>query len=175
MDLRAQWTELYDMHAAHILRFLLQNGAPAADVEDLGHQVFLVVHARLQRGEQVEYPAAWLRAIALRVLAQHRRWRRVRQVKAWLLRDRPSTAAAMASPDAACMRHETCDQVATVLDKLSPKLREVLVLTDIEHRSVQESAKILRISVNTLRSRRRLAKERFRALWQRRHGDFDAG
>jgi DNA-directed RNA polymerase specialized sigma24 family protein len=53
---------------------------------------------------------------------------------------------------------------------MSPKLREVLVLSELEELDLTEVAMILDIPKNTVRSRRKLARDQFARLWCGRTG-----
>lgn len=160
---------VYEEHFDSVYRLAFRFGVPAAEVEDVAQKVFVVAHRRITGGEQVENVGGWLRGITVRVVSQHRRWRRVRRLKAWLVK---STAEAQApvprTPERAAHAHRTQRAVGEVLEHMSPKLREVLVLSDVEEHTQGEVAELLGISVNTVRSRRRLAREQFQRLWNER-------
>jgi RNA polymerase sigma-70 factor (ECF subfamily) len=78
-------------------------------------------------------------------------------------------------PDASVKNADLQAQVNWVLSGMSPKLREVLVLVEMEEMRPQDVAEILGIPSNTVRSRRRLAHEEFQRRWQQyvevRHDD----
>jgi DNA-directed RNA polymerase specialized sigma24 family protein len=81
----AAWRALYDEHFAPVYRLVCRFGVPFADVEDVTQRVFVVAYRRVQEIDDVRNVGAWLRAIVVRVIAEHRRWLRVRRVKQWLL------------------------------------------------------------------------------------------
>jgi len=168
-DPERAFERVYEEHFDCVYRLAWRFGVPAAEVEDVAQRVFLVAHRRLTGGEQVDNVGGWLRGITVRVASQHRRWRRVRRVKAWLVK---STAEAQApvppTPERDAQAHRTQRAVGEVLEQMSPKLREVLVLSDVEDCTQGEVAGLLGISVNTVRSRRRLAREQFQRLWGQR-------
>ena len=122
-------------------------------------------------GEDIQYPKAWLRGIAVRVVSDHRKWRNVRKVKQWLLESTSNAQrSAPLTPEESTSSAQIQTKVTSVLGKLSPKLRDVLVLCDIEGCSVSEAAQSLEVPVNTVRSRRRLARESFQSLWEQQGG-----
>ncbi|MCC6747879.1 MAG: RNA polymerase sigma factor [Deltaproteobacteria bacterium] len=174
MDDHRTWRELYDAHFAYVYRLSYSLGVNAADAEDLAQRVFLVVHDKLRKDPEqvVTHPKAWLRAITVRVVADHRRWKVVRRVKQWLV---PAAAQATSenpsTPEERSSAAQAQKQVQAVLARMSPKLREVLVLLEIEELELSEVAELLGIPVNTVRSRKRLAREQFHALWR---AEFDA-
>jgi RNA polymerase sigma-70 factor (ECF subfamily) len=168
------WRALYDDQFKAIYRLVLSLGLPEADAEDVVQRTFLTAHRRLREGLAVESLAAWLRGIAVKHVREHRRWSRVRRVKHWLLRSTIETSLeAPVTPESDVSDDQTRREVWRVLDRMSDKLREVLVLAELEDRSLSEIASILAVPLNTVRSRRRLARERFEELWQesaRRNG-----
>lgn len=161
------WRALYDGHYARVYRLVCRYGVEPADVEDLVQRVFVIAFRRIGEVGDVRDPGAWLRGIGVRVVAQHRRWRKVREVKRWLVRDAGVVAAEPMAPDRSAVAQQELARVRAVLDRMSGKLRDVLVLCDIEDCSPSEAAEALGIPVNTVRSRRRLARAKFQELWER--------
>jgi len=162
----AAWRALYDEHFDPVYRLVCRLGVPLGDVEDVVQRAFVVAHRRIQQIEEVRNTGAWLRAIALRVVAEHRRWQRVRRVKHWVLRTSAEVDRAAAStPEREAATHEAQALVAALLARMSPKLRDVLVLLELEQLDLAETAESLGIPLNTVRSRRRLARAQFQRLW----------
>ena len=160
------WRELFDRHFRRCYRLICQNGVLPADAEELTQKAFLVAHRRMEEVGEVENVGAWLHGIALKVVAEHYRWRKVRKLKAWMLPDLPgSTPAATITPEADASGREQRRRISHVMGQMSAKLREVLVLLEIEGLKPQEASEVLKIPVNTVRSRRRLAVEDFRKRW----------
>ncbi|MGE3635297.1 MAG: RNA polymerase sigma factor [Sandaracinaceae bacterium] len=163
------WEEVYASHFAQIHRLIWHAGIPDAEAEDLAQRVFVIAYERIDDIRELTSLGGWLRGIALKVVASHRRWRRVRRVKDWLLqRDAPRPRASM-PPDEATEERQRIVQVRAVLDDMSDKLREVLVLTDLHGLDPSEAAEALGVPVNTVRSRRRLAREQFGERWRARY------
>jgi RNA polymerase sigma-70 factor (ECF subfamily) len=166
------WRALYDEHFERVYRLVCRFGVEPAEVEDIAQRAFVIAFRRIHEVEEVHEPAAWLRGIVVRVVAQHRRWRRVREAKRWILRDLPAAAPPpVIAPDAGAAAAQEMEDVRQVLARLSSKLRDVLVLCDIEDCAPREAAALLGIPVNTVRSRRRLAREKFSAIWRETFGD----
>jgi len=98
----------------------------------------------------------WLYTILRRTCARHRRqvwWRHFRASDAptqAALDDVPSDEP---SPPEIARANEACRAVRTLLKKLSPSLRDVLVLRYIEEFSVGEIARVLKIPDGTVKSR----------------------
>lgn len=163
------WRALYDREFERVYRLAYRFGVPGAEVEDVAQQVFLIAYRRIGEVEPVVNVHAWLRGITVKVVADHHRWRRVRRLKQWLVDAFYDDAGSGAATPAAQVEHaEVAEEIADVLRRLSPKLRSVLVLCDVEGCSLAEVAETVGAPVNTVRSRRRLAREAFQSEWMRR-------
>jgi len=163
----AAWRAVYDEHFDNVYRLACRFGVPLADVEDVAQRAFVVAHRRIQEIDEVRNVGAWLRAIVVRVVAEHHRWLRVRRVKQWVLRASAELERAQVrTPERDAAAQQAQAMVARVLSRMSPKLRDVLVLLELEQLDLAETAETLAIPVNTVRSRRRLAREQFQRVWQ---------
>jgi RNA polymerase sigma-70 factor (ECF subfamily) len=168
------WRELYDANFSNVYRLICRNGVMPAEAEDLCQKVFIVAHRKLPDARDLHNVPGWLYGIALRVVSEHYRWQRVRRAKAWLLPEAPGTAPSeLASPEQLASRDNMQSKINLILSGMSAKLRDVLVLLEIEDLRPQEAAEVLGIPVNTVRSRRRLAQEDFRRRWQQVVGEGD--
>lgn len=171
-DRDAMWAALYERHFDDVYRLIRRGGVSAADADDVAQRVFLRVHDLLSSGAVTEIvnPLAWLRAITIRVVAEHHRFWRIRRVKQWVLELTASLVPRGATPEQNLAATQEQARVAQILQQMSPKLRDVLVLSDLEELELGEVAMILDIPKNTVRSRRKLARDQFARLWSRRHG-----
>jgi RNA polymerase sigma factor (sigma-70 family) len=174
------WREIYECYFDGTYRFICRCGIPASEVEDLVQSVFLRAFQRLRgraEANTVQNMRAWLCGIALRIVSEHRRWGRVRHIKQWLLCDVMGFGGkGPATPEELSDAHETQRMVGEILQRMSPKLREVLILRDIDDRDLDEVALMLGIPQNTVRSRIRLAREKFEEIWNDKGwGDKGAG
>ncbi len=152
---------IYREHGSFVVRMVRQQGVLAAHVEDVVHDVFMVVHRRLADFDGRASVRAWLYGIARRVVLHHRRSHaRTQRREAWGLMpnqvpDPESTAAAA----------QAAAWVERFLLQLDEPQRMAFSLVDIEGLSAVEVARTLRVNVNTVYSRLRLARKRFdRAL-----------
>jgi RNA polymerase sigma-70 factor, ECF subfamily len=159
------WRQLYDEQFDGVYRFVCRCGVSDADAEDVTQRVFVIVHRRVDDLVAIENVGGWVRGVALRVVAEHHRWRRVRRLKAWFVNEAATPEAPDAGPENATESEEARERVAEVLSRMSAKLRDVLVLVDLEGLGLNEAAETLGVPVNTVRSRRRLAQEDFRRRW----------
>jgi RNA polymerase sigma-70 factor (ECF subfamily) len=161
----ARFRSMVDAHFATVWRMLLHLGTPEASADDGAQQVFLVALRRLdQIAEGAE--RAYLLGIAVRVASETRRaMRRRREVPTETgLLESLGSAAAHHAPDqiAAVDQKRALAVLASCLDGLSEKLREAFVLFELEELSAPEVAQLLGVSVGTVASRVRLAREEIR-------------
>jgi RNA polymerase sigma-70 factor (ECF subfamily) len=167
-------TEIYRAELAYVWKTLRRLGAPPSDLEDLAHDVFVVVHRHLGDYDPARPLRPWLFGIAVRVLADFRR----------LHRNQREIAGERIEPvDAAPTAHERMESqearelLMKALDTLDLEQRAVFVMHDLDEAPVPEIALALAIPLNTAYSRLRLARAdlaawiaRYRAA-TRRHDD----
>lgn len=166
----AAWRRLYDAYFEDMRRLLAQGGADLRDLDDLTQKVFVVAYERMGDLTHLSQPGGWLRGIALRVLSSHRRWRRVRRVKHWLVDLRARERDAPPTPEEDVLQAAESERVRSTLDRLKASHREVLLLCDLQGASPAEAAEVLGVPTNTVRSRRRAAREAFARHWRRDDG-----
>lgn len=153
LDVAAAFRE----HYPFVLRALVCLGVTPIDADDVAQEVFVVAHRRRHEFDGDRRPRAWLYGIARR-LARARRRARTTDVLDAL------PAATVGDPERAAAQSQALSLALCCLDRLSPKLREVFVLTELEGLAAPEVATILELPVNTVYSRLRLGRERFDAV-----------
>jgi len=161
--------ELLDRWLPVVLRWCNRLAGPKVDPEDAAHDAMLVVLRRLPDLRSPEAFSSWLYGIVRRTLAGHRR-------KAWVKRWVPGVAPAdQPDPNPGPARHRELSELArdvqAALEELSPKLREILVLCEVEELTDEEAAALLGIPIGTAKSRLRLARKRFAIVARRRQID----
>jgi len=166
------WATLFQRHTDHVYRLVRRAGVAEADAEDVTQRVFLRVHDLLAKTTEVVHPLAWLRAVTIRVVAEHHRFWRLRRVKQWVVEAGAALGPRVPTPEDRATASQEQVRVADVLTRMSPKLRDVLVLAELEELPPSEVATILGVPTNTVRSRHRLAREQFARLWAKRHGGW---
>jgi RNA polymerase sigma-70 factor (ECF subfamily) len=145
---------LYRLHADAVATWTRRLGGPDMDVEDVVHEVFLVVQRRLSEWRGDAKITTWLYEITFRVVSdRRRRWRAPR----WWPRRFASGApggdelahVASDQPDALGLleRREAGAALHEILDGISEKYREVIVLFELEGKSGQEISELVGISL----------------------------
>lgn len=157
---RLTFEEVYRDHVGFVWRTLRRFGVAEAELEDAAHEVFLVVHRRLEEFDGAAAITTWLFAIARGIASNRRRGdaRRIRRVE-----HAPEPAPAP-DPDAHLERRDAAAAVERFLDALPPDQRMVFELFEIEGLKAAEIAEALEANVNTIYTRLRAARQRFQAF-----------
>ena len=127
---------LYHRHARALLAVAFRLLQSQADAEDVVHDVFVGLPEALRRYQERGTLGAWLRKVTARVALMRLREENTHRTEPL----DPASAAAANPPDAALT-------IERALQRLSPGLRAVLVLKEIEGFSHAEIAAMLDISV----------------------------
>lgn len=151
----------YREHFQFVWRSARRLGAPAAALDDVVQDVFLIVARRLPEFRGEASLRTWLFAITLRVVQVHRRSasRHLRRVEAF------ATVHADGAGTDPYARTDAADALLKLLDQLDDDRRAVFVLAELEGMTAQEISAGLGINVNTVYSRLRAARQQLeRAL-----------
>jgi RNA polymerase sigma-70 factor (ECF subfamily) len=147
---------IFDEHFDYVWATLRRLGVRDADREDLVHEVFLKVYARLADYDASRPMRPWLFGFAYRVAADHRRLARHRVE----VLGAPAEAAASGAPaDEVVEALEERDIVLTALHGMTIDRRAVIVMHDVDGTPIPAIAEMLGVPVNTAYSRLRLARE----------------
>jgi RNA polymerase sigma factor (sigma-70 family) len=145
--------ELFQRHREAVYRFFRRRLLDAARAEDLAQETFLAVIGGVARYEPRALVRTYLFGIAFNVLAVERRKRARESCDPVGVTDPPVDA----DPEASlCVRQ--------AVEKLDAGDREILMLREYEQLSYTEIAELLRIPVNTVRSRLFRARMALRSL-----------
>lgn len=157
-----EFEPLYAAYFHHVTRWARAFGCPAADIDDVAQETFLVVRRRLDQF-QGGNAAGWLYRITQHVTRGHRR-------RAWLrrvLQQRPELSlpeACEAGPVEALEQREARRQMQAVLARMTERRRTTFFLFEIEGYSGEEIAQLEGVAVNTIYTRLHHARREFMAL-----------
>jgi RNA polymerase sigma factor (sigma-70 family) len=156
----ARFAQLYDRHAAELLRYCFRRTADMALAEDLVSVVFLEAWRNRARLQGDDAARGWLYGIATNVVRQQRRT--LRRHGAALRR------IAAAVPDAppadeVLAREEEMRAVLAAVARLPGRERDVLALCVWSGLAYEDAALALGVPVGTVRSRLSRARARLRA------------
>jgi RNA polymerase sigma-70 factor (ECF subfamily) len=142
-----------------LCRYMLGN---AHDAEDAAQDVFLKAYEALPRFQPDASLYTWLYRIATNTCIDYRRKPIFESLFGdsaegeRLVHDTPSEAP---SPEKLYQAKEIGKSLQVCLGKLSPKLRAIIVLKEVEELSYEEMAEALDISMGTVKSRIARARE----------------
>lgn len=155
---------LFGDHAPFLLRTVERLTGSGDRAEDVVQRVFLIAHQKRHTLTDPEDVRGWLYRVMVNVLRHDRRSiaRRIRLGNRLQAESVPDESA---SPDEELQRRERGARVRATVAKLPFKLREVFVLYELEEVGGKDIAQMLEIPENTVWSRLRLGREKFRKLW----------
>ena len=154
----AAWEELVRQHTRHVYGLCYRFTGSGAEAQDLTQEVFLRVFRTLKTFRSAEGSfGTWLARVARNLLIDH--YRRTRQERVTdpieeqltVLEEKGATASER--PDHAVAGREASEILQVALQKLSPDLREAVILRDLQEMEYREIAEVLGIPEGTVKSR----------------------
>lgn len=156
--------QLFEAEFAYVWTCLRRLGVLAKDAEDLTHDVFLQVHAKLHLYDRTRPVRPWLFGFAYRVAADYRRRARNHREA-----DDGAEEVAGDGPiaDAVLETREEESLVQTALSTLAMDRRALLIAYEVDGAAMKDIAQVLEIPLHTAYSRLRVAREEFGAAVRR--------
>ena len=152
------WEELVRQHTRRVYGLCFRFTGSGSQAQDLTQEVFLRVFRTLKTFRSLEGSfATWLARVTRNLLIDH--YRRTRQervtdsIEGQLPMIEEAGASASARPDQALAGREASEILQATLQKLSPDLREAVILRDLQEMEYREIADVLRIPEGTVKSR----------------------
>lgn len=149
-------------HYDYIFRAIRSLGVPDERVDDAVQDVFIVLHRRKSDYDGRASVRTWLRGIARMVARKH---------LSAAAKEQRNRAANDLPPDQSghdierrLLKQDAASAVQTFLDSLDDEQREIFYLVDIEGVRPPLIAEEMGVSVNTIYSRLRLARQKFKAF-----------
>ncbi len=173
------WEEIVQRYNRRIYNICYRFAGSTDDAQDLTQEVFIKMYRTLNSYD-VERGAfmTWVTTITRNLLVDHFRKSRQDRVTdsidavpsgheddALPLSDRIRDKAP--TPDARAQSRETRDTVHRALQKLSPELREAVILRDLQDMDYKEIAAVLRVPEGTVKSRINRGRAELARLLQR--------
>ncbi len=152
-----RFTELFDRHAAELLRYCFRRTADAALAEDLVSVVFLEAWRRRGDLRAGSDPRPWLYGIATNVVRGQ--WRSRRRHAAALARIGRADSTSESAADVVA-REEEMRAVLARVARLPRREQDVLALCVWSELSYEQAATVLGVPVGTVRSRLSRARAR---------------
>ncbi|HEY1099591.1 MAG TPA: RNA polymerase sigma factor [Myxococcota bacterium] len=154
--------DVYAREVRWVWRALWRLGVPDRDLEDVAHDVFVVVHRKLADYDQSRPLRPWLFGICFRVALDRRRKHAVQRELPTDMSDLDERADARVVDAVDVVRHhERQALVQAALATLPLEQRALFVLHELEGVAVADCVTTLAAPLNTLYSRLRLARASF--------------
>lgn len=153
----AAWEDLVKAHSRRVYSICYRFTNSDAESQDLTQDVFLRVFKNLRSFRSGEgLFVVWLTRLTRNLLIDH--YRRTRLERATdSLDDHAATleetTAMTARPEGMLAGREASELLQAALEKLSPELRETVILRDVEEMEYREIAQVLNVPEGTVKSR----------------------
>lgn len=174
---RAALRALLERHGAKVYRFGLRMCRDAQDAEDVAQETLFALARGVQGLRGDASPSTWLYTVARSFCLKKRRLRAGAPSPSALADD--ALVARLADPGKdpaeALEGRELERAVERALGRLEPAAREVLVLRDVDGLSAAETAEVLGLTVQAVKSRLHRARAAVRADVAGALGDLAAG
>ncbi|MET0592586.1 MAG: sigma-70 family RNA polymerase sigma factor [Polyangiaceae bacterium] len=156
-----EFRAVYDEHFEFVWRSLRRLGVREADAMDLTQKVFLAVHMGWSEFEGRSKVRTWLFGICRRIASDYRRSSPIRRE---VVTDAAVLEVEGAEHDvpASAESRQRANVAEAILNRMPEPQRVVFVLFELEEMPGEQIAELLDLSIGTVRSRLRLARERFR-------------
>lgn len=154
-DVRPEFPAIFRELRPYVYSALRGLGVPAADLEDVCQEVFLVVHRKLATYEDRGTLRAWVYGICARA-AFHARRRRARSPDVGS--ETLPEPIDFTTPAEQLTAHQGRQILYSILDQLDDDKRAVFVLYELEELTMAEVARSLDINLFTAYSRLRSAR-----------------
>jgi RNA polymerase sigma-70 factor (ECF subfamily) len=158
----AAWEELVRMHTRRVYALCYRFTGRESEAQDLTQDVFLRVFRALGsfRSNEGSF-TTWLARLTRNLLIDHYRRTRNERVTDSIEEQLPRIEGGRAGdgisapkrPDSAVAGREASELLQAALGKLSPELRETIILRDLQEMEYREIAQVLTIPEGTVKSR----------------------
>src|SRR5579863_10201205 len=157
----AAWEELVRLHTRRIYGLCFRFIGKDSEAQDLTQEVFLRVYRTLGSFRSTEGSfSTWLARLTRNLLIDHYRRTRNERVTDSIEDQLPGTEGrteekfkSASRPDSAVAGREASELLQSALGRLSPELRETIILRDLQEMEYREIAEVLAIPEGTVKSR----------------------
>ncbi len=153
----ASWEELVRLHTRRVYGICYRFTGREAEAQDLTQEVFIRVFRALGSFRSTEGSfVTWLTRLTRNLLIDHYRRTRHERMTDSIEEQLPGIADGVRSssrPDAVVAGREASELLQAALGKLTPELRETVILRDLQEMEYKEIADVLAIPEGTVKSR----------------------
>ncbi len=152
----AAWETLVRTHTRRVYGYCYRFTGKDSEAQDLTQDIFVRVFRSLKtyRSDEGAF-VAWLGRLSRNLLIDHYRRTRQERVTESIEEQLPrmEQTAAATRPDGMLAGREASEVLQAALQKLSPDLREAVILRDLQEMEYREIAEVLKIPEGTVKSR----------------------
>jgi RNA polymerase sigma-70 factor, ECF subfamily len=153
----AAWEELIRQHTRRVYGLCYRFTGSDAEAQDLTQEVFLRIFRSLRSFRSTEGSfVTWLARLTRNLLIDHYRRTRQERVTDSIEEQLPmleENMAASARPEGLVAGREASEILQAALQRLSPELRETVILRDLQEMEYREIAQVLKVPEGTVKSR----------------------
>jgi RNA polymerase sigma-70 factor, ECF subfamily len=143
--------EVYEAHAATVLRSLRRLGIREADLEDIAQEVFVIVHRKLAEFEGRSSLKTWLFGICVRVASDYRQRAHVKRETG--IDEAPERTTSGETPTRQIAMKQARLKLEALLERLDEDKRSVFVLFELEELPMAEVASAVGVPLQTAYAR----------------------
>jgi RNA polymerase sigma-70 factor, ECF subfamily len=151
------WESLLRVHTRRIYNLCYRFTGRAEDAEDVAQEVFIKVFQTLKSYDAAQGSfSTWLNRVTRNHLVDHYRRTRKDRATASLEDEMPAAeqkSSPLLEPSRQVESRERREILQLALDKLSPDLREAVILRDLQDLDYEEIAQVLGVPQGTVKSR----------------------
>ena len=173
----AAWEEIVQTYNRRIYNICFRFAGSATDAEDLAQEVFIKMYRTLASYDSSKGAfVTWVTTITRNLLVDHFRKTKQDRITDSLDATSPHEDAQplseqiqdqSAPPDQHVRRREASEAIHAALSRLSPELREALILRDLQDFDYREIATVLKVPEGTVKSRINRGRAELARLLQR--------
>jgi RNA polymerase sigma-70 factor (ECF subfamily) len=151
------WEDLVKIHTRRVYAICYRFTGSDSEAQDLTQEVFLRIFRNLKSFRAGEGSfQVWLGRLTRNLLIDHYRRTRNQRVTDSIEEQLPHVEQGFVSvsrPDSALAGREASEMLQSALARLSPELRETIILRDLQEMEYREIAQVLEIPEGTVKSR----------------------
>lgn len=151
------WEELVQRHSRRVFNICYRFTGNSTEAEDLSQEVFLKIYRSLASYRELSGGfATWLTSVTRNLLVDHYRRTRRDRLTDSIEEEMPQLEEKQSSgrmPDKIVAEAQLSAQVQRGLAKLSPELREAVILRDLQGLEYSEIREVLLVPEGTVKSR----------------------
>lgn len=147
------WEMLVNAYSKRIFNLAYQFGGSYQAAEDLTQDIFLKLYHTLSKYDYKKSFDGWILTLARNFLIDHYRKHKLEKQKRNEFQDYNLSSGPETEPESHLHRSEAQEVVWAGLKTLSPEVRMVLILRDIQGKKYDEIAEIMELPLGTVKSR----------------------